>query len=325
MEEVLSREEAASFENDIDLRQRFQIATQVITKHREDLIRSFPLVTAVAVSLKYFKGDLSRRDPCVTFFVAEKLPADRMRMNAIPPTIDGAPTDVVEGGTPVLFASRPHTPGQRSRPAQPGSSVSHFNVTSGTFGCLVTDGEHEYVLSCAHVLSHATGSAGDAVLQPGTSFGGTAPTDQIASLTKAILGSGPFIADAAIAKIDDPSNVTADVRGIGKPTGPRTLNGVGFTVQKSGDVSGVTHGVVVGLKGTVGPLQINGFANVYFNDVIITTGMSQPGDSGSLLMDYRNRAIGVLFGGLQFGSSYVVSWYSPIETVLQSLGVNLVI
>jgi len=63
---------------------------------------------------------------------------------------------------------------------------------------------------------------------------------------------------------------------------------------------------------------------VYFTDVIITTGMSDSGDSGALLMDNRRKAIGILFGGLVIGSTYAVSWYNPIDTVLQNLGVTLV-
>ena len=89
-------------------------------------------------------------------------------------------------------------------------------------------------------------------------------------------------------------------------------------------MTGLTHGVVTGIKGTIGPFQVNGVANVYFTDAIITTGMSEPGDSGSLLMDHQDQAIGLLFGGLQFGSTYVVSWFSPIDTVLNNLGVTLV-
>jgi len=303
-----------------EIRERFDIAAAVVGKYRADLIRSFPLVTAVAVSLKYFHGRVSPHVPCITFFVAEKIPR-----NVVPEEIEGVPTDVVEAGTPALLASMPHKPGQKLRPAKPGTSVSHFNVSSGTFGCLVEDDQHKYVLSCAHVLANATASVGDAVLQPGSFYGGAVSNDQIASLTKTLLGSGAFIADAAIAKADDPSMVDPDILGIGKPSGVRTLNSVGWAVQKSGDITGVTRGVVVGIKGTVGPLQINGVPNVYFNDVIITTGMSANGDSGSLLLDNQNRAIGLLFAGLQFGSSYVVSWYSPIDTVLQNLGVRLVI
>ena len=46
-------------------------------------------------------------------------------------------------------------------------------------------------------------------------------------------------------------------------------------------------------------------------------------------MDYQDNAIGLLFGGLEFfvppsgPRTVVASWYSPIDPVLQQLGVHL--
>jgi len=44
-------------------------------------------------------------------------------------------------------------------------------------------------------------------------------------------------------------------------------------------------------------------------------------------MDYQAHAIGLLFGGLTFatssGPTTVASWYSPIDDVLNQLGVHL--
>ena len=205
-------------------------------------------------------------------------------------------------------------------------------MSSGTLGCLVEDpNQRLYLLSCAHVLSDAAGAAGDPVVQPGTYFGGTTARDQIASLTRSLLlTSGVCIADAAIAEVSNPGVVTPIVRYVGlKPSGTRQLTAVGVLVQKSGDMSGHTHGIVTGLHGTVGPYAANGVGNIYFVDVVVTSGMSRPGDSGSLLMDYTGQAIGVLFGGLKFAAAgaapaYVVSWISPIEPILQNLGVRLV-
>ena len=115
------------------------------------------------------------------------------------------------------------------------------------------------------------------------------------------IAPGTCIADAAIAEVADPTTVSPAIRYIGvKPTGTRTLSGVGFLVQKSGDETGLTHGVVVGLGGIIGPVTVNAVSGVHFGNSIVTSGMSQGGDSGSLLMDYQGRAIGLLFGGLQF-------------------------
>jgi hypothetical protein len=304
-----------------------QAAAFVIGKYGVKLLQAFPTATAVAASLKYCDGVILSNQPSITFFVGRKLPSGELGNRAIPKQIEGVPTDVIEAGIPRVLGSpaTPHAPGTRHRPAPPGCSIAHLRVTSGSFGCLVEDPSSKYVLSCAHVLSDAAGLAGDHILQPGAHFGGTTPRDYIASLSRTIpLYSGTCIADAAIAQVDSPADVIPDVLGIGKPTGTRVLSRVGLSVQKSGDETGLTFGVVAGLKGTVGPLQINGAANVYFNDVILTTGMSNGGDSGALLMDNRRRGIGLLFGGLVMGSTSAISWYHPIDTVLQNLAVTLV-
>jgi hypothetical protein len=175
----------------------------------------------------------------------------------------------------------------------------------------------------------SAGAAGDAIVHPGTAYGGTVPADQIAQFTRSTpLAPNPCLADAAIAEVPDATKVTAILRYLGvQPAATRTLSGVGTLVQKSGDETGLTHGVVVGLAGTIGPYSANGVGGIYFNNAIVTSGMSNGGDSGSLLLDYQARAIGLLFGGLTFatpsGPTTVASWFSPIDTVLNQLGVRL--
>jgi hypothetical protein len=323
------QEKALSFERHGGLVYR---ASQILTQHGEELIRSFDSVSGVALSFRYRHGEVIPEEPCITFFVSRKQPLHALE-RPIPPTIDAVPTDVVEAGVPELHrASAGHSPGSKLRPAEPGCSISHLRVTSGSFGCLVED-DHGvlYMLSCAHVLSDASGSKGDAVLQPGTYFGSSTPADQIASLTRCVpLNPGKCVADAAIAEVRNPTAVSAQIRYIGtKPVGTLALNGVGQMVQKSGDESGLTSGVVVATNGTAGFYSVNGVSNIYFTDAIVTTGMSEPGDSGSLLMDNTSRAVGLLFGGLKSVPSppgpvrTVVSWYNPIDVVLQNLGVHL--
>jgi hypothetical protein len=56
-----------------------------------------------------------------------------------------------------------------------------------------------------------------------------------------------------------------------------------------------------------------------FRDQLIVTPFSQPGDSGSLVLDYERRAVGLLFSG-----SDNVSVVTPIAHVLNTLGVTLI-
>lgn len=306
-------------------------ASTLLARDGEKLMRASPAVTGVALSLRYRRGEVIRDEPCITFYVSEKRPRGALRVDLIPPEINGIPTDVVEAGSPALNAVGPgHTAGSRFSCAEPGCSISHHQVTAGTFGCLVEDDQNVvYILSCAHVLSDIAGAPGGAIVHPGTTYGGRLPADQIAGFTKSIpLTPNPCIADAAIAEVPDATKVTSIIRYLGvMPAGTRTLSGVGLLVQKSGDETGLTHGVVVGIAGTIGPYTVNGVRGIYFNNAIVTSGMSKGGDSGSLLMDYKAQVIGLLFGGLTFatpsGPTTVASWYSPIDPVLNQLGVHL--
>jgi hypothetical protein len=300
------------------------ISRQLAKGEDSALMGNYPGTVGVALSLRYRNGEIQPNEPCITLFVSEEAATSR-----IPSEFQEIPTNVVVAGTPVLNAGGPHTPGTPVNPVEPGCSVSHSRVSCGTFGCLVRDDDNkQYVLSCAHVLSDSVpGQRGDAILHPGTQFGGAL---QIAEFTRAIpLQPGNCIADAAVAEVLDSATVTSAIRYIGtKPSGTRVLNGVGLVVQKSGDETGRTTGVVTGISSRVGPYSANGVNNIFFNNAIVATGMSAGGDSGSILLSLQAEAVGVIFGGLQYLTAsgtvgYVCTWCSPIDVVLKHLGVSL--
>lgn len=322
---TILRDVARAVEFEINLSQHptAKAVSALIDQRGPSLIQQYRGVTGVALSLRYEKGEIRRNEPCLTFYVESE------EAGNVPPTIDNVPTNVVVAGKPVLQLTS-HQPGTRARPAQPGCSISHVRVPGpGTLGCIVEDsGGTQYVLSCAHVLSDGTASVGDSIVQPASSDGGTAPADEIAKFTRA-LPLSPAVADAAIAEISSVNAINAAVQYLVQPVGTRTLSGVGVLVQKSGNQTGLTLGIVVGIHGTIGPLLVNGVSNVYFSNAIVANGISEGGDSGSLMMDYQNRAIGLIFGGLQYSNSCgqmscVASWSSPIDTVLSQLSVRLV-
>ena len=302
------------------------LISEVLDKTGSRLISDYPGTSGVALSLRYRDGEILLNEPCLTFFVHEISSAHN-----IPRYLLGVPTDVVEAGRPVLHSGGTHVPGSRLNPIEPGCSISHFRVSSGTFGCLVQDSLGIYILSCAHVLSDRYPSQyGDPIVHPGATFGGTLPNDQVATFERQIpLVSGNCLADAAIARLTSATSgsVPAAIRYIGtKPSSTVALGSVGVLVQKSGDQTGRTRGIVIGLNGRIGPYSINGVNNIHFMNAIVTNGMADGGDSGSILMTNQHEAIGVLFGGLQYPgqSGYVAHYYSPIDVVLQQLGVTLV-
>ena len=229
------------------------------------------------------------------------------------------PTDVQEVGR-----VEAQTFVDRVRPVKPGYSVAHFEVTAGTFGCLVRDvaPPHDvYILSNNHVLANSNVAApGDAVLQPGI-FDGGKPENTVAHLSRFVpifLGDPERynLVDAALAKPLDLRLVTSSVVGLGTPRGTREA-ALDMLVTKSGRTTQTTTGTVTGVDVTI---AVNYGAGVgYFRNQILTTAMSQGGDSGSLLVTPELEATGLLFAG-----SAEVTIHNSITDVLMALGVELI-
>lgn len=293
-------------------------------------------VVGVAVSLKVTKGKPTDKRS-LTVFVAAKKPKTQLPNEAVVPAeVEGVPTDVVEVGhvRPLVFTAR-------LRPALPGYSLGHHDITAGTFGCLVRDirrcccelepecGCHptreecrgDYlVLSNNHVLAASNqGRPGDLVLQPGPFDGGVFPADGIATLERfepLVFGSAGYnLVDAAVARPTHSRNVTASIIGVVIPNGVGQAL-LGQQVVKAGRTTQVTTGVVIAVNATivVGPYP-GGFAQ--FRHQIVTTGMGAPGDSGSLLMDRDLNAVGLLFAG-----SAEITIFNHIADVEAALGVR---
>jgi hypothetical protein len=92
-------------------------------------------------------------------------------------------------------------------------------------------------------------------------------------------------------------------------------------VSKFGRTTGYTEGTVTLLNATVN-IQYNtaqGLKTARFVGQTITEGMSEGGDSGSLVVDTsENKAVGLLFAG-----STQATIFTPIEVVLNALNVSL--
>jgi hypothetical protein len=309
---------------------------EVQDKHERELL-CLDNVVGVAASFKV-KGDKPTRKWSLTVLV-EKKPAlaDVPKASRIPAEINGVPTDVVEVGKlePLVFNAR-------VRPALPGYSIGHHNITAGTFGCLVRDirrccckvekdcdcngfrqecaGDY-LILSNNHVLAASNaGKSGDLILQPGPFDGGVFPSDAIATLERfepIVFGmSGYNLVDAAVARPTYSRNVTTSIIGVAMPRGVDQAF-VGSPVIKVGRTTQVTVGRVLAVNATVlvGPYPGGGVGE--FRHQILTTPMAAPGDSGSLLMDANLSAIGLLFAG-----SAQITIHNHIADVETALGVR---
>ncbi len=269
----------------------------------------------------------------------------------IPAQLEGVPTDVVELGVLRAFGG----PRDRWRPVvPPGVSIGHIRISAGTFGCLVRRGGDLFILSNNHVLADVNkGKVGDPVLQPGPADGGTAgdaiatleefvpldfgttePECRIATLLATGLNalaelvgsqhrlepvrqtSGVNRVDAALACPLSADMVSPDILGIGVPTGVGEAT-LGMPVQKSGRTTGHTSGIITQIDATV---RIDYYGpSALFEGQLIASPMSQPGDSGSAVLDNERRVVGLLFAG-----SDAATIINPIADVLTALRVEVV-
>lgn len=309
--------------------------TEVKDRH-EPVLLGMENVVGVATSQKVTAGQPTEQTS-VTVLVERKLPRDDVpEESRVPEELDGVPTDVIEVGRLVALTFT-----ARVRPATPGYSIGHHNITAGTFGCLVRDirrccckleqdcactptrqecaGDY-LILSNNHVLADTNhAELGDLILQPGPFDGGVFPSDGVATLERfepIVFGrSGYNLVDAAVARPTFSRNVTASIlRGVV----PRGIDQafLGGSVAKFGRTTQFTRGRVLAVDATVnigyGP------AAAQFRHQIITTAMSAGGDSGSLLMDYNNfNAVGLLFAGSPF-----ITIHNHIADVESTLGVR---
>jgi hypothetical protein len=322
--------------------------------HTKDLLE---LENVIGVGEGYRESGGRRTDELVVVvLVRQKLPRERVPSSQmVPKTLDQVPTDVIEVGDVRAFAERT----DRFRPAPPGVSLGHYLVTAGTFGAVVRDRAtgDPLILSNNHVMANSNDARiGDPILQPGAADGGQRASDTIAELVRfapieflveppaCSIASGVAalanavarllssshrlqayqshpeasnLVDAAVAAPVDPSLIGHDVLEIGAISGVRPAS-LGVPVRKSGRSTGFTMGEVNILDATIsvgyGPSR-----RARFEGQIITSAMSAPGDSGSLLVAGDGpQAVGLLFAG-----SEQVTIHNPIEAVLAALEVEL--
>jgi hypothetical protein len=274
----------------------------------------------------------------LTVLVEQKLPKSKVRKESlVPEMIDDVPTDVLEVGRIEALAFT-----ARVQPALPGYSIGHYNITAGTFGCLVRDVRRcccnfekdcgcapprqecpgdILILSNNHVLANTNqGKPGDKILQPGPFDGGVFPSDAIATLDRfeeIVFGMGGYnLVDGAVGRPIAPRNVTAAIIGAAVPRGVNQVFPLD-PVIKVGRTTQVTTGFVLATNAIVnvgfGPLVAQ------FRHQIITTAMAAGGDSGSLLMNFNLEGVGLLFAG-----SPVITIHNHLIDVQNVLGVELV-
>lgn len=329
-------------------------AAQAKEAHKR-LILEKPNVVGVGVGFKQ-AGQLLTNELSVVALVRRKVPRAGLNpLDLVPEQVDGVATDVVEVGELRPMQSR----SSRLRPAPGGVSISHFQVTAGTLGCVVRDRRSgkRLILSNNHVLANSNlASPGDAILQPGSIDGGREPGDVIAHLERFVpirftfepgrCGVARLVVRLgnAIARIVgshhrlqtywyDPHASNGIDAAVARPLEDalvsdeilevgRLSGTVGARLGMSVRKSGRSTGFTTGLVTVVETTVSVGYGpgrSATFERQIVTSAMSSPGDSGALLVDGHSPRA----VGLLFAGSEQATLYSPIEAVLEALDVGL--
>ena len=242
-------------------------------------------------------------------YVKAKLPRRRLHAGEeVPAEVGAMLTDVVAVGDVTALG----------RPVKCGVSIGHPDITAGTLGCLVRvgDGQAPHILSNNHVIADVNrADLGDPVLEPGPADGGSEPIAELTDYeTIKPWGEGNAM-DAAIARLLEPSDVDPEIEVIGPAQPPAVEGALYQSVRKHGRTTQHTVGVIMDVSADLW-VRIRAQEMAWFEDQLSVVGLggafSQPGDSGSLVVDGVSRApVGLLFAG---GEEH--TFVNPIAPVL---------
>lgn len=315
-------------------------------------------VVACGIGFKV-RGAETTRDPSVMVSVTHKEPSGALDPgDLIPEMLDGVPTDVVETGELVAYALdrrsrvRPVRPGISVGHQYGGVGTLSCIVRRGEKLYLLSNNHVFALVNQAQIgdaiLQPGAGDAGSLLDQigrlasyipirfvddepttgepdPGQERSGCSALlrSLLSGLTQARtapsvpLETNDNVVDAALAELLDTVEADPAIVDVGgAPLGVAQPQ-LGSRVIKSGRTTGLTQGTVT---------QVDVTANVRYGDrlarftnQIMITPFSQPGDSGSLVLDYERNAVGLLFSG-----SDQVAVANPFASVLAALNVDLV-
>lgn len=244
------------------------------------------------------------------------------KKDIIPQKIDGVLTDVVESDEFYALHKKKH------RPVVGGVSGGHPTIGAGTVSGFRLSNDI-IILSNYHVLADGA-TLGDPIWQPGRLDGGT-ENDCVGYLsdfvpihfsedstcpiaTRLVKGFNHFArvfnrhtripqpistqsnkVDLAWGMHKSDVEVLTKILKIGEPIGFGCAD-VGDNVKKSGRTTGLTKGKVTVMEATA-RINYGEGRMALFEDQIIATYMSEPGDSGSLVLNDDNEIVGLLFAG----------------------------
>ncbi|MFP4977808.1 hypothetical protein ACE6ED_20550 [Paenibacillus sp. CN-4] len=299
-------------------------------------------VNAVDVGLKYVAGKMTDQI-AIRVYVDQK--ANVPPQDAIPISVEGIPTDVIEKQEKFVLqtlerataeedTSVTAAAGEIQSPLSGGMAIGPCRSIRdrriwGTLGAFVQkeDGK-TYALSCFHVLCcDSEWKRGDQLTQLSRE-GVCTEGALVGTLADACLrGNFGLIeqdVDGALAEITS-KEVSWEIPGIGRLTGPADTK-PGTHVRKVGSATGLTYGIIEGLNKTFTVDFYDGIGDVTFTrsirivpDPRHNAKFSAKGDSGAVIVNEKNQVVGLLFAGTDDES---VTIANNIAEVMQSLRIT---
>ncbi|TWV98859.1 hypothetical protein [Chitinophaga pinensis] len=323
------------------------LRSRVALNKFKNLLIGQPDVNAIGIGRRRVKGK-ETGEICLKAFVPQKLPekilpAWRILPKSLP--VDGhkVMVDVEEMEKAIVpnfnisamqttISSKEASP-LLPVPMQPGQSSANIISDVGTV-CIYARrkgqiGTHRrFFISCNHVFSSLNlAPIGTPIIAPARLDGGIYPYNQIGNLINFIpLWFGPLynnFCDAALAYTLQEKGGINKVKDIGiiKELGSIQSLEDNPVVYKTGRTTGVTSGTVVAASASI---KVDYWAlgsygvNTVFHNQIITTHMGAYGDSGSLLINHQQRAVGMLFAG-----SATHTFFNPLHLILQAFELEI--
>ena len=325
-----------------------------ITNNYYRYLMNLENVNGVGFGNKHING-VNTKEPCIHVLVEKKVKNQNISSNnIIPKTYMGIKTDVIEVGVLKELGIK-YDGFTRIRPLQGGYLISSGDAV-GTLGCIVSSNidfmssgdsdddsdyegdesnlpsqtpleKHYYILSNNHVLTNnETKAIGSEILQPGIIEDDKSQV--VARLATYIpikfmeSDQGPINEmDCALAKIYNNQLISNKIASIGKIKGVAKPS-LGAFVEKAGAFSGVTFGSILTMNATHTVQKLNKKQLLYKNQIIASM-KSEPGDSGSVVLDDFEKVIGLLFAGGKSDSGEDISVFSDISSILFTLGIDI--
>ncbi|MFW5991790.1 MAG: hypothetical protein ACOCQN_01200 [Halanaerobiaceae bacterium] len=132
---------------------------------------------------------------------------------------------------------------------------------------------------------------------------------------KLVKSSYGNLVDCAVAKPVNKNDINPEILEVGSISGVDRPE-PGMKIKKSGRTSGLTVGLIKTIYTTI-QVKMSETETAVFHNQFVTGPISAAGDSGSLVLDEDNRAVGLLFAGSD--KATVCNW---IEYVLAELDVE---